>query len=127
VASNELIADVQEYIDPDSEGLGVGIAPIGAFCTVVSAIAKAINVSVTIDVDPNYTVEQVEDDIETALTNYLRTIAFVQDYVSYARIGNVILDVDGVLDYTSLTVNGDTVNIDVLDTEVAILGGVTFG
>lgn len=50
-ASEGLINKVQEYIDPNISGLGEGQAPIGAFCTVVSAIRKDIDVTFTVTKD----------------------------------------------------------------------------
>jgi len=124
-ADNELVAEVQEYIDPDITGLGEGQAPIGAFCTVVSATGKEVNINVTIIRDPNYSIDQVKASIENNITEYLKSIAFKQDIVSYAHIGAIILDSEGVLDYENLKINGGTSNISVGYEEVAILGTVT--
>lgn len=123
-ASEDLINNVQEYIDPGSRGLGEGEAPIGAFCTVVSATPKTINISVTITKDENYSTEQIKHSIEESITEYLKEIAFKKNLVSYARIGSIILDVDGVLDYTELRMNEGIENIIIENEEVAILGEV---
>lgn len=119
-ASAELVEQVQNYIDPDSSGLGDGAAPIGAYCTVVSAIGLDIDISCTVTAD-----EDVTDPIKDNVTRYLKEIAFQQDFVSYAQIGSIIINTDGVEDYTDLTVNGGIVNIAIENDEVAILGGVT--
>jgi uncharacterized phage protein gp47/JayE len=123
-ASTDLVAQVQEYIDPNISGLGEGEAPIGAFCTVVSAIPKNINISVTVTKDENYSIEQIKSSIEKNITEYLKEIAFKKNLVSYARIGSIILDVEGVLDYTGLKVNEGIENITIGNEEVAILGQV---
>ena len=123
-ASEDLINKVQEYIDPGITGLGEGQAPIGAFCTVVSAIPKNINISVTVTKDENYSIEQIKSFIEENITEYLKEIAFKKNLVSYARIGSIILDVDGVLDYTEFKVNEGIENITIENEEVTILGEV---
>ena len=123
-AGSELVQAVQEYIDPGITGLGEGQAPIGAFCTVVSATGKEVNINVTIIRDPNYSIDQVKASIENNITEYLKSIAFKQDIVSYAHIGAIILDSEGVLDYENLTINGTTSNIAIDYEEVAILGEV---
>lgn len=123
-ASEDLVNEVQEYIDPGTRGLGEGQAPIGAFCTVVSASEKPINIDVNITKDLNYSIEQIKTDIGEEVVAYLKTVAFRKNLVSYAHIGALILDVEGVLDYTNLTVNLDNENILVGDEEVAILGEV---
>lgn len=123
-ANNELVEIVQNHIDPGITGLGEGSAPIGAYCTVASAVPKNINISFTVTLLEGYTIETVQQNVSETVTNYLRSIAFKQNFVSYAQIGNYILDSEGVLDYSGLTVNGGTINIAVLDEEVAVLGGV---
>lgn len=134
-ASQDLVEQVQNYIDPKGEyiaesntwtfwGTGEGQAPIGAFCTVVSATGKAINILVTITRDTTYTLEQVKANIENNIIEYLKNIAFKQNIVSYAHIGAIVLDSEGVLDYENLLVNGGTSNILVGFEEVAVLGEV---
>jgi uncharacterized phage protein gp47/JayE len=98
---------------------------IGCYCTVVSATSKSITVSFSATIDTNYTTEQVQANVENSITEYFKDIAFVENYVSYAKIGSLVLGSAGVLDYTSLLVNSGTANITIADTEVAILGGVT--
>lgn len=124
-ASAALVAAVQDYIDPNSEGLGYGQAPIGAFCYVESAVALSVNISVTISKDSNYTDAQVHDLVVRALTDYLKSIAFESDYVSYAAVGNVIYNCEGVMDYSNLKINGTTNNVNIGDKQIAVLGGVT--
>lgn len=119
-ADAALITAVSEYIEENR--------PIGATATVVSATEKPINIIVTLVIDTqNYTIDQVKAWIETNLTNYFKSIAFVETYVSYAKIGNVIFDSPGVIDYSNLTINGGTANILIAETEVAVIGGVTVG
>jgi len=101
------------------------VRPIGATVTVASATGVAINIAVTLTLAAGYTAEQVTGYIEANIIEYLKDIAFVETYVSYARIGSTILDTEGVLDYSGLTVNGGTANIAIADTEVAVLGAVT--
>lgn len=123
-ANEDLVAQVQEYIDPNVTGLGEGQAPIGAFCTVVSATGKAIDITFTVTRDTNYTVEQIKANVENNIKEYLKEIAFKDDTVSYAKIGAIVLDSEGVLDYEGLTINLGTSNIAIGNEEVAILGQV---
>lgn len=123
-ASLELVSEVQEYIDPNITGTGQGQAPIGAFCTVVSATSKDIDITFTVIRDTNYTLEQVITNISNDITGYLKSIAFKEDVVSYAKIGATILDSEGVLDYSNLKINTGISNINVSEQEVATLGTV---
>ena len=120
-ASTELVAEVQEYIDPSSAGIGAGQAPIGAYCTVEAATAKNIDISATITIASNYTFAQAYENAENAIKAYFAEIAFKQDFVSYAKIGNAIIASAGVYDYSDLLVNLGVVNIDLTTKEVPVL------
>ncbi|KYG92346.1 baseplate J family protein [[Bacillus] sp. KCTC 13219] len=124
-ASNILVEQVQNHIDPGSTGLGEGEAPIGAFCTVVSALAKPIDINFNVVMEIGYDEQLIIQNVSDKIITYLKSIAFKQAFVSYAQIGGMILESAGVVDYTHLTVNGDVVNVSVSDDEVAIIGGVT--
>lgn len=115
-ANSEIVNAVATHIEENR--------PIGASVTVQSASALSINITATIFRDNNYTAEQVLANVSAKITNYLKNIAFKQSYVSYAQIGSLILDSEGVLDYSNLTVNGGTSNITIGDEQVAILGQV---
>ena len=119
-AGKALFHDVQAYIDPDRAGLGLGQAPIGAYCTVASAEPFEVDVSVNLTVLDGYTV-----NLEPAIRSYLQSIAFKEDYVSYARISDTVFDVAGVQDHSDLLVNGGTANIPIPNKSVAVLGMVT--
>ena len=124
-ADSELVEQVQDYIDPDSKGEGYGQAPIGARCYVSAATAKPITISCTVSKLATAEEETVTAGIKAAITEYLAEIVFKQDYVSYARISDRILDVEGVLDIEGLLVGGGTANIEVGAREAATLGEVT--
>ncbi|WP_129599488.1 baseplate J/gp47 family protein [Anaerophilus nitritogenes] len=125
-ASTELVANVQEHIDPNKSGLGEGTAPIGAYCTVSSTVAKQINISVKINrISDSYSIENIKEKMKTNISEYLKSIAFKQNYVSHAAIGNIIFNTEGVADHSDLKVNNSIGNIAIVDEEVAILGGVS--
>lgn len=124
-APQSLIDEVQNYIDPGVSGLGDGEAPIGAFCTVISATALTLDINFTAVKDTAYTDPEIQANVEANLTSFLQSIAFNETQVSYAKIGASILDSKGILDYSGLTVNGLTSNIPIGADEVAVLGVVT--
>lgn len=127
-ASAEVVSNVQNYIDPGASGEGKGVAPVGAYCTVVSAGGKTVNIDFTaLNKDPAYTEEQRNANVSTKLKEYFRSISFRDDIteVSYAQIGYRLLDNTGIGDYADLRVNGGTANIPLVDNEVPVLGVVT--
>lgn len=101
------------------------VRPIGADVTVVSAEGKAIDISAAVTLAQGYTLQQVRGDFEQLLASYLRETAFELTYVSYARIGTLLLSTPGVLDYAGLSLNGGMTNIALDDEEVPVLGTLT--
>lgn len=130
VASSELVKKVQNYIDPqgsDNEtwGCGYGEAPIGAYCTVASAIAKVLNINITLKKDDEVELENLKNKIKENIKLFLQSIAFKKKYVSYSLISNAVLETSGVIEWSKFTVNNGTANIQLEAEEVAILGEVT--
>ena len=67
---------------------------------------------------------EVHSKILKRISSYLRDVSFANGYVSYAKIGQTILNTDGVDDYSNLKINSKTENITISETEIAVLGGV---
>ena len=125
-ANSDLIKRVQDYIDPESKGIGEGEAPIGAHCTVISAVEVPINIDVRgVQHTNTATKSTITTEITDTVTAYLKKIAFKQLYVSVAQISNIIIDSTGVTDYESVTVNGQVSKIDLTKEQVAVLGTVS--
>lgn len=101
--------------------------PIGATVTVESAEGLKINVSATVVLDSSTTIEEVKKKFEAALDEYLKSIAFEKYTLVYNRIAYMLLDINGVVDYTLLTVNNGTENITIADNQVPVLGTITLG
>ncbi len=124
-AGADVVQAVQNYIAP-TPGTGEGKAPIGASVTVVAATAVAINVSATVVLIGTKTLQEVQAAFEKALDDYLASIAFASDpTVRYVKIGSLLLDTEGVQDYSSLLVNNGTANVVINSGEVAVRGTVT--
>jgi len=126
-ASGTLVTNVQNYIDPNQNGDGEGVAPIGAIVTVVSASEIVINVSATLTLEAGFNLTTVTSSFEAKLVDYLKAIAFSSDTtVRYSQIGSLILDTPGITDYTNLLLNSATSNVAIANTEVAVLGTTAF-
>lgn len=115
-ATEELVQKVHEHIEEER--------PVGATVTVVSAVAKNIGVSAKVSLAEGYRIQLVQDEFKKALEQYRRDIAFKDSYVSYAAIGNILFNVDGVLDYIELKLNGEMKNITLADEEIPIVNNV---
>lgn len=120
-ASDTLVAEFQEYLDPNAEGMGNGNAPIGAFVTVTTATEVPINVSAIVTLKSGY---NDTSDITTALVDYFSSIAYEKTTVSYMAVGAVILGVDSVESLSDLKVNDSTLDIILGSEEIPVVGTV---
>lgn len=107
--TSELVATVQEYLDPNKEGLGEGKAPIGAVVTVVGGTNAYIDVRATITL-ASATADT--SDISDNLRNYFRKIAFEKTTINIYEVASVILASASVADVNDVRigryVNGST-------------------
>lgn len=123
-ASQAIVDAVQAYIAPTDEGTGE--APIGATVTVVAATAVNIDVTATVVITGAKTIDDIKAAFKSSLADYLQGLAFAQDpTVRYVRVGSLLLDVDGIQDYSNLTLNGGSGNISINQDQVAVKGTVT--
>lgn len=118
-ASQELVTAVQNYIE--------GVRPIGALVTYKAADALSINVAAKIVISNGYTLQNVKDSFTTSLNEYIKKLAFTNTYISTAKIGDILLNTTGVLDYSSLTINGSSSNVGFKDEEIPVLGTISLG
>ena len=95
----ELIASVQEYLDPNKEGLGEGKAPIGAIVTVDGGTNAYIDVKANITLA---TADADISDISTKLTEYFRKIAYQKTVVNIYEVASIILSSPSVSDVNSV-------------------------
>lgn len=128
-ASEDLVEEVQTHIDPEPQQEGNGRAPIGALVTVTTASTKTVDVSAKVSLGVAGDLEKVEEDFSAALDTYFREIGYDEKTksVSAAKIGNILFDVPGIVDYdaTSLRVNGGTAAVSIDEEEVLRAGTVT--
>jgi uncharacterized phage protein gp47/JayE len=122
-----LVNQVQNYIDPNKNGDGSGEAPIGATCTVEGALGKDLVILVKVKKQNGFSDAEVQTAIFGQINKYLAGIAFKQDYVSFALIGNAIATADGVADYSELLINGLASNVPLTSSEVAVLKTLSIG
>lgn len=123
VASDTLIDDFQEYLDPESEGLGMGKAPIGAIVTVTTAEEVPINISASVMLKVGYDAPVgLNEDIESYLVglNYNRT------NVSYVAISAVIQNNESVDTVWDVIVNDGREDIALGDEQIVKLGTTDF-
>lgn len=101
------------------------VRPIGANVTVESAASLTVTVSATLTLENGYTTGLVLPVVEEKLTQLLKEISFVDTSVKISKVGMVLLDTPGILDYTDLKLNNGTANLTLAANTVPVLGTVT--
>lgn len=115
--STELVTTTRKLIESE---MSFGVEDL----SVIGAVAVPINLSVTLRILSSADSAIVTARIKANIKEYLKELAFQSDRVSYAKIGALIIETNGVADYENLLVNGATANVEILDDQVAIVGGV---
>ena len=131
VASSTLVKAVQEAIDPDPQGTGSGIAPIGHTVTVVSAVGKTVNINSRITLNDGYQWSQVKPKAEETLEAYFLEMRKNWEkgnlVVRISQIENRLLNLDGILDVADTQLNNVASNLALAQEEIPLLGGVYIG
>lgn len=122
-ASDELIEEFQNYLDPNVSGMGDGKAPIGAFVTVSTATEKSISISADITLKPEYSDTTA---IDTAISNYFAEISYKKNVIPYMTLGAEILKADCVESIANLLVNGGTSDVTLDTEEIPTVGTLTW-
>lgn len=115
-AGDKLIASMFTYIEEER--------PIGAKVTIKGADKLLVNIKATIATDGSASVSTIQAAFSEAVETYLKENALELRRVSIAKIGDILFDVDGVDDYTTLTLNDKDASIVLGDTQVALIGTV---
>lgn len=144
-AALTVVEQVQEYVDPITlnktvtvkgetisigDGLGDGVSNIGAHFAAVAAEEVTIDVDFDAELKSGAALSQVQEEATEAITAYLKDLALNTPekqtvIVRLSAISSILPTITGLLDYTALTLNGETANIEISDRQVAVLGEVT--
>jgi uncharacterized phage protein gp47/JayE len=132
-ASSELISELQDLIDPEtSHGEGDGKAPICHKVRVMAAGSETIDVEATLTLDTGYTPEVIQPQALEKIGNYITQLGMEWEEsnqneitVRLARIEAILIGIEGVIDVTSLEINGAESNVSVTWTDVPVIGTVT--
>lgn len=113
----ELITNTFNHIE--------SVRPVGATPTVVGATELKIDISVKVQLKPSKDIPTVKKTLSEGATQYLASIAFKEDVVRYNKITGILLDMTDIVDFFDLTINLGSININVPEDSVAVLGEVT--
>jgi uncharacterized phage protein gp47/JayE len=96
-------------------------APIGATVTIEAPTAKELNYTFTLELKAGENQETVLERFKAQLRTYY-VEAKKDGVVRYNRVSSILTNTDGVKDFTDLTINGGTVNIDLEEDEYPVTG-----
>ncbi|MDD2402354.1 MAG: baseplate J/gp47 family protein [Clostridia bacterium] len=125
IATSELIALFQIYLDPNSEGLGEGKAPIGSIVTVDTATGLNINISATITLNAGYTMEDAQTQAEEAIEQYFRDLSYAKTSVSLIALGSEILAKAAIASISDVLLNSVASDMSLGNEEIPQMGTVT--
>ena len=102
--SSDLVKTLQEIIDPEEQGSGLGIAPIFHKVHVTTPIEKSIPVSFKLQVISGYTVEQLESQIKEKLEELFAGLrkewgvlnADKHEYETIIYVSRIIVAISGI-------------------------------
>ena len=109
--------------------MGEGVANIGQFFTAAPVEGVKINISVSVLKKADATYAGIQEGFKALLQKYFADMA-LEDYadgmaIRYVRVGAILENMDEVIDYDKLKLNGNSVNITFSVLQIPILGEVT--
>lgn len=142
--SEAKVAEVQEYIDPATkgytavvsgktftvgDGVGDGVANIGAHFTATAAAPVIVDVSFKAEFARGALVDAVKQEATDAISAYLKGLVLGEDgesdvVVKKNSIGAILSGLHTILDYDELKLNGEEENITTGGDDVPVLGEV---
>lgn len=135
VPTDTLVAMVQDTIDPMflggeyTQGMGLGIAPIGHFVTIQGANPEVVNITTRLTYRDGYTLEAVRAEIEATIADYCRELNADwenQKNTTVVRLAEInariLLNVTGVVDITGTRINGVADNLVLQSDSITVPG-----
>lgn len=125
--SENIVREVQQYVDPDGLGLGEGAAPIGAHFTAAAAESEFIDISVSVEIKQGSDLDAAKESIKSAVQDYFKSQVMNSGdtdeiTVRVSEIGALISGIPDIADYRNLNINGSDENVQISCESVPVLG-----
>ncbi|MDI7817569.1 baseplate J/gp47 family protein [Clostridioides difficile] len=129
VPSADLVNLVQEEIDPNPKGQGIGLAPIGHRVTIEGVTSTTINISAEITYKSGYAWENIKTIAEETIDDYLNELNMSWEdeenlIVRISQIETRLLSIDGVLDIANTMINDVKSNLTIDSNSIVTRGEV---
>lgn len=100
--------------------------PVGVRLYVERPEIIYLDVYAVVRLKSGYTIDGVKERFEESLEEYLKSLIFKPDNdILYAKVGNLLLSVEGVKTYNGLLINGDTLDITLGSQRIAKVNSIT--
>lgn len=129
--SESIVNSVQTAVDPIvNSGAGDGFAPIGHRVKIYAVGETEININTTITYDTNHSYEDLKSYIDDAIEHYLLELRKTWEnsnviVVRILQIESAIVSIDGIIDVSGTTINGNAENLQITDGTVPVKGVIT--
>ncbi len=130
--SSDLIDKIQTKIDPlNSQGDGVGFAPIGHIVTVTGVAETRVDITLSLAYRKGWTWEDVKGYVYSVIDNYFNELSkeWADSDNLIVRISQIetrLLEVEGILDISGTKINGLEQNL-MLDKDAVPVRGDVIG
>ena len=95
--------------------------PIGCSLTVSTPTLLNITLNATVKLKEGYTIDEIQEYFKVGLDDYLKTIT---TELSYSKVYGILVNLPGVGDIDSLTINDNTINISISEDKIVNISSV---
>ena len=89
--------------------------PIGCQLTVTTPTSLNVNIAASVELKEGYEIPEIKEEFETKLNEYLKTVT---TELVYSKVYGILVNLLGVGDITSLTINNNTSNITIAEDKI---------
>lgn len=89
--------------------------PIGCQLTVTTPTSLNVSIVASVELKEGYEISEIKEEFETKLNEYLKTIT---NELTYSKVYGILVNLLGVGDITSLTINNNTSNITIAEDKI---------
>lgn len=89
--------------------------PIGCQLTVTTPTSLNVNIVASVELKEGYETSEIKEEFETKLNEYLKTVT---TELVYSKVYGILVNLLGVGDITSLTINNNTSNITIAEDKI---------
>lgn len=124
-----LIADeenqpVSESIRESCEAHILSLCPVGAGVTVSSAEPLTVDVEAALTLKSGADIEAVKVKFEAALSSHFKLISLEQPVLYYNRVGTLLMNIEEVVNFKGLMLNGATEDLTFEADQVPVMGRI---